>query len=230
MSNQLHIVLVHGAWGDASHWAKVIAALHARGHEVSAVQLPLTSLLDDIHRTKQHLDGIDGPVLLVGHSYGGMVISGAGNDAKVVGLVYIAAFAPDEGEAPGLLLARQEPPPGAAIIRPDEHGFLWLDKAQFREHFCQDLDETQALVMARTQKPIAARCFEDAAGAPAWKSKPSWYQVSGQDRMIPPDTQRWFAERMQARQVLELDAGHASLASQPEAVATLIEGAARDVD
>ena len=226
MSNKPNILLVHGAWGDASHWGKVIPALVAKGYNVRAVQNPLTSLADDIERTRQLAESLEGPTLLVGHSYGGAVISGAGHAANVVGLVFVAAFAPDEGEALGGLLELREPPPGGASIRPDEQGFLWLDPASFHENFCQDVDTTEALVMAVTQKPIAGRCFADAAGAPAWKVKPSWYQVSNNDRMIPPDTERMFAERMQAKNTIELDSDHASLASNPEPIIALIEEAA----
>lgn len=223
------IVLVHGAWGDGSHWRHVIPALHEKGYRVSAVQNPLTSLPDDVERTRALAQAQDGPTLLVGHSYGGMVISGAGMADNVVGLVYIAAFAPDEGESPGGLFALREPPPGAGAIRPDERGFLWIDNARFHDDFCQDVDATEALVMAVTQKPIAARCFGDPAGPAAWRSRPSWYQVSARDRMIPPETERWFAERMRPKKTIELDAGHASMASQPKPVIELILEAAEAV-
>jgi pimeloyl-ACP methyl ester carboxylesterase len=229
MSNKPNILLVHGAWGDASHWRHVIPSLHGKGYKVSAVQNPLTSLPDDVERTSKLAAAQGAPTLLVGHSYGGMVITGAGHVLNVVGMVYVAAFAPDEGETPGGLFGLREPPPGAAAIRPDDNGFLWIDPAQFHENFCQDLDATEALVMAVTQKPIAARCFGDKSGAPAWKVKPSWYQVSAADRMIPPETERWFAERMKPRKVIELPSGHASLASHPDEIVALIEEAARSV-
>lgn len=226
MANNLNIVLVHGAWGDGSHWRHVIPALHAKGYRVTAVQNPLTSLPDDIDRTSKLVAAQDGPTLLVGHSYGGMVITGAGNAPSVVGLVYVAAFAPDEGENPGGLFALRELPPGAANIRPDKNGFLWLDPDKFRESFCQDLDETESLVMALTQKPIAARCFDDKSGPPAWKVRPSWYQVSANDRMIPPETERWFADRMKPKKTITLQASHASLASHGDDIVALIEEAA----
>ncbi|MBV7263344.1 alpha/beta hydrolase [Photobacterium sp. WH77] len=229
MSSKLNILLVHGAWGDASHWRHVIPALHNKGYNVRAVQNPLTSLPDDIERTSHLAASLEGPVLMVGHSYGGMVITGAGNATNVVGLVYIAAFAPNEGENPGGLFGLREPPPGAAIIRPDEQGFLWLDPNHFHENFCPDVDETEALVMALSQKPIAARCFEDKSGSPAWKVKPSWYQVSAQDRMIPPETEKWFAERIQAKKTITLQAGHAPMASHPNDIIELIDEAARQV-
>jgi pimeloyl-ACP methyl ester carboxylesterase len=229
MAKQPNIVLVHGAWGDGSHWSRVIPPLHAKGYTVRAVQNPLTSLPDDIDRTSKMAAAMDGPTLLVGHSYGGVVITGAGHAANVVGLVYIAAFAPDEGETPGGIFGLREPPPGAAHIKPDNNGFLWVDPERFHENFCQDLDETAGLVMALTQKPIAARCFADKTGKPAWKDKPSWYQVSENDRMIPPETERWFVERMKPQKTISLTASHASLASRPDEIVALIEEAAKAV-
>jgi pimeloyl-ACP methyl ester carboxylesterase len=227
MATPLTIVLVHGAWGDGSHWRRVIPSLHAKGYRVCAVQNPLTSLADDIDRTRRLATAQEGPALLVGHSYGGAVISGAGNASNVVGLVYIAAFAPDEGDSLGSIFARREAPVGAKAIRPDKDGFLWLAPNLFRESFCQDVDETEALVMALAQKPIAGRCFEDKAGPPAWKTKPAWYQVSANDRMIPPETEAWMAERMQPRKTITLQASHASLASHADEVSALIDEAAR---
>ncbi|MBN8944384.1 MAG: alpha/beta hydrolase [Rhizobiales bacterium] len=229
MAGKPNIVLVHGAWGDGSHWRHVILPLHAKGYRVTAVQNPLTSLADDVDRTSRLAAAQDGPTLLVGHSYGGAVISGAGHDANVVGLVYVAAFAPDEGDSLGSIFARREPPAGAANIRPDKDGFLWIAPDRFRDSFCQDLDENEAWVMALSQKPIAGRCFEDKAGPPAWKSKPSWYQVSTEDRMIPPETEAWMASRMGARKTMSLNASHASLASHPGEIVGLIEEAASAV-
>ena len=229
MKGKPNILLVHGAWGDASHWRHVIPLLHAKGYKLSAVQNPLTSLPDDIDRTSKLAAAQDAPTLLVGHSYGGVVITGAGHVPNVVGLVYIAAFAPDQGETLGGIFGLREPPSGAAAIRPDDNGFLWIDPAQFHQSFCQDLDATEALVMAVTQKPIAARCFGDATGAPAWKLKPSWYQVSSEDRMIPPETERWFVERMKPKKAITLSASHASMASHPAEIAALIEEAAQAV-
>ena len=229
MSAKLNILLVHGAWGDGSHWRHVIPSLHAKGYRVRAVQNPLTSLSDDIDRTSKLAASLDGPTLLVGHSYGGCVITGAGRLPNVVGLVYVAAWAPDEGETLGGLLGMREAPPGGAIIRPDPNGFLWLDYEKFHENFCQDLDETEALVMGLSQKPISGRCFEEKSGAPAWKVKPSWFQVSANDRMIPPDTERFFADRMKAKKTITLQASHASLASQGKEIVGLIELAAASV-
>lgn len=225
-----NVVLVHGAWGDGSHWRRVIPPLAAKGYRVTAVQNPLTSLADDIHRTTTLVNAQDGPTLLVGHSYGGAVISGAGHAPNVAGLVYVAAFAPDEGEnLAGLLGRDQSTPPPEGLIRPDADGFLWLDFDLFHQAFCADVDAEDALVMGRAQKPIAGRCFEDRAGPPAWQSKPTWYQVSTRDRMIPPTTEQWMAERMQPRGLLTLDASHASLASHPDEITALITEAAESL-
>ena len=224
-----NIVLVHGAWGDGSHWRHVIPSLSARGYNVSAVQNPLTSLQDDIDRTMKLAEAQDGPTLLVGHSYGGAVITGAGHAPNVLGLVYVAAFAPDAGDSLGSLFARAPAPPGAASLRPDKYGFLWIAREKFHESFCADLPQEEALVMNVAQKPIAGRCFEDKSGPPAWKSKPSWYQVSANDHMIPPQTEAWMAQRMQPRKTITLESSHASLASQGPAIVALIEEAATGV-
>ncbi|MFC5699001.1 alpha/beta fold hydrolase [Pseudomonas sp. GCM10022186] len=229
MSIQPNILLVHGAWGDASHWRHLIPLLLDAGYPVSAVQNPLTALADDVQRTRTLAESLEGPTLLVGHSYGGAVISAAGHAANVVGLVFVAAFAPDEGDSLGGIFARTEPPRGAAGIRPDAQGFLWLARDSFHADFGADLPEQEVRVMAVTQKPIAARCFEDKAGAPAWRDKPSWYQVSSGDHMIPPATQAWMAERIGARKTITLDASHASLASRPREIFALIEEAAKSL-
>lgn len=221
------IVLVHGFWGGAAHWGKVILELKKRGYaSVFAVENPLTSLADDAERTRKVIGQIEGPVLLVGHSYGGAVITEVGDLPGVVGLVYIAAFAPDAGESPGQLSA-EFPPAAFGNIEPDSDGYLWINRGKFRESFGQDLTEDEALVMAATQKAPLGSTFGDTVTAPAWKTKPSWYQVSTQDHMIDPENQRRMAQRTGPRKVIELDAGHASLASQPAAVADLIDEAAR---
>lgn len=221
----LTIILVHGAWGDGSHWQYIIPSLVKAGYKVRSVQNPLTSLQDDINKTKDLIDAQEGKVLLVGHSYGGAVISGAGHHDKVVGLVYIAAFAPDAGDSLGSLLGRRESPGGVSIY-PDNKGFLWIKYDEFKSAFSQDLDDEKALVMALSQKPIHGQCFGDVAGEPAWKTKPSWYQISSDDRMIPAETEKEMAERMQPKKIITLDAGHASLASHPEEVTQLILEAA----
>lgn len=224
------VILVHGFWGGAAHWAKVILELDQRGlTDLHAVELPLTSLADDAGRTRQMIRQIEGPVLLVGHSYGGAVITEAGNEPNVVGLVYIAAFAPDAGESPGAI-TQQQLPEAAPNLAPDSDGYLWLQTEKFHESFCQDLPAGEARVMAVTQKAPLASTFGDAISDPAWRHKPSWYQVSSADHMIHPDNQRRMAARLQPRASITLDASHASLASQPAAVADLILQAAQSTD
>jgi pimeloyl-ACP methyl ester carboxylesterase len=228
MTTKPSIVLVHGFWGGAAHWSKVIIQLSKMGYgSINAVENALTSLADDAERTRKMVAQQKGPVLLVGHSYGGAVITEAGNQPNVVGLVYIAAFAPGAGES--LLDVGQAfpPPPGVANAAPDSDGFIWISPAKFRESFCQDVSADEALVMAVTQKAPVGRTFADKVTAPAWKSKPSWYQVSSEDRMIAPDNERRMAKRMEAKKIIELPAGHASLASMPIEVSGLIDEAAK---
>jgi pimeloyl-ACP methyl ester carboxylesterase len=229
MSAKPDIVLVHGFWGGAAHWAKVIVELDRRGFDaLHAVENPLTSLADDATRTQTMVGQVDGPVLLVGHSYGGAVITEAGGLENVVGLVYVAAFAPDAGEAVGQI-TEQMPPAAAANIAPDSDGYVWIAQDKFHESFCQDLPADEALVMAVTQKAPLGSTFGNPVGDPAWKRKPCWYQVSTADRMIHPDSERRMAERMGPRKTIELDASHASLASQPVAIVDLIDEAAGEV-
>lgn len=219
------VVLVHGFWGGAAHWGKVIVELARKGiKDVRAVELPLTSLADDAERTRKMVAQVGGPVLLVGHSYGGAVITQAGNQDNVTGLVYIAAFAPDAGESPGAL-TQQHPPLAAPNLAPDSDGYLWIKADKFHESFCQDLSADEALVMAVTQKAPLAGTFGDTIVDPAWKHKPSWYQVSSQDHMIAPANQQMMSARLNARKVITLDASHASLASRAKEVAALIEEA-----
>ncbi|KIO77420.1 hydrolase [Pedobacter lusitanus] len=225
-AKDLTIILVHGAWGDGSHWQHVIPSLTKEGYKVRSVQNPLTSLQDDINKTLDLIDAQEGKVLLVGHSYGGAVITGAGNHKNVVGLVYIAAFAPDEGDSLGSIFGRREQPSGGAAIYPDAKGFLWIKYDEFHQSFCQDLNETEALIMSLAQKPIHSSAFGDKMGTPAWKTKPSWYQVSAHDHMIPPATEQEMAENIKAKKIIHLDAGHASLASHPNEVTGLILEAA----
>lgn len=227
MSGKPTIVLVHGFWGGAAHWAKTIVELSRKGRtDLRAVEMPLTSLADDVARTRKMIDQAPGPVLLVGHSYGGAVITEAGNHDKVAGLVYIAAFAPDSGESPGSI-TQEHLPIAAPNLAPDSDGYLWLKADKFHESFCQDLSAEEGLVMAVTQKAPLASTFGDTIATPAWKSKPSWYQISSQDRMIAPENQQRMAARMQPKKTIALDASHASLASQPAQVAALIDEAAR---
>ena len=225
MSNKPTIILVHGFWGGAAHWSKVIIELSHRGFtSLQAVELPLTSLADDVERTKKMIAQVDGDVILVGHSYGGAVITEAGNLPNVVGLVYIAAFAPDTNESPGEI-TQKHLPVAAPNLSPDSDGYLWLKADKFHESFCQDLTEDEGLVMGVTQKAPLASTFGDTISSPAWKTKPSWYQISTQDRMISPENQEFMSSRLNAKKVISLDASHASLASKPVEVADLINEA-----
>ncbi|MDD9316542.1 alpha/beta hydrolase [Acinetobacter lactucae] len=225
MSNKPTIILVHGFWGGAAHWSKVIIELSHRGFtSLQAVELPLTSLADDVERTKKMIAQVDGEVILVGHSYGGAVITEAGNLPNVVGLVYIAAFAPDTNESPGEI-TQKHLPVAAPNLSPDSDGYLWLKADRFHESFCQDLTEDEGLVMGVTQKAPLASTFGDTISSPAWKTKPSWYQISTQDRMISPENQEFMSSRLNAKKVISLDASHASLASKPVEVADLINEA-----
>ncbi|HXW33313.1 MAG TPA: alpha/beta hydrolase [Acidimicrobiales bacterium] len=228
MASKPNIVLVHGFWGGAAHWAKVILELKKRGYDsLHAVENPLTSLSDDAERTRRMVKQVDGPVLLVGHSYGGAVITVAGVLPNVVGLVYVAAFAPDAGESLAQISDwRAAQAPAAGNVAPDSDGYVWIKQDKFRESFCQDLPEDEALVMAVTQKAPVGSTFGDTVTDPAWKTKPTWYQVSRDDRMIHPDSERQMADRMKPRATVELDTSHASLASQPVAIVDLIDQAA----
>jgi pimeloyl-ACP methyl ester carboxylesterase len=226
MSDKPTIVLVHGFWGGAAHWNKVIAELIHKGiTNIRAVEMPLTSLADDAERTRKMVAQVSGPVLLVGHSYGGAVITEAGDQPNVVGLVYIAAFAPDAGESPGGITQRHLPA-AAANLAPDSDGYLWVKPELYHESFCQDLPATEGLVMGITQKAPLASTFGDTITRVAWKKRPSWYQVSADDRMIAPQNQQWMAGRLNAREILTLNASHASLASMPVEIAAFIDKAA----
>jgi pimeloyl-ACP methyl ester carboxylesterase len=230
MAGKPAIVLVHGFWGGAAHWSKVIVELSRLGYDaLHAVENPLTSLADDAARTRKMIAQVKGPVLLVGHSYGGAVITEAGDQPNVVGLVYIAAFAPDAGESLADIGQAFPPPAGAANVAPDSDGYVWINPAKFGESFCQDLPADEALVMGVTQKAPVGSVFGDKVTAPAWKAKPSWYQISSEDRMIAPANQTRMSDRMGARKVITLAAGHASLASKPKEVAALIDEAAKAV-
>lgn len=227
MSGRPAIVLVHGFWGGAAHWSNVIHELHQRGYgDLHAVENPLTSLDDDAERTRKMVRQIDGPVVLVGHSYGGKVITEMGDLPNVKALVYIAAFAPDAGESAGGI-SQANPPAAFANIVPDSDGYLWIKPDLFHQSFCQDLSADAALVMAVTQKAPIGSTFAATIAAPAWKAKPCWYQISSDDRMINPENQEMMATRMNPRGLITLDASHASLASRPVEVSALIDEAAR---
>lgn len=221
----LNIVLVHGGFVDGSGWEGVYKILKRDGHNVSVVQNPTSSLEDDVAVTKLALAAQNGAALLVGHSYGGAVITQAGTDPKVVGLVYIAAFAPSDGESVNTLIAN--PAPGAPVppILPPVNGYLFLDKAKFRASFAGDVDAATAAFMADSQVPWGVRALDGKISTAAWKTKPSWYLVTTEDRMIPPDAQRFMAKRAGAT-VVEERGSHAIYVSRPEAVAELIAKAA----
>lgn len=227
MPNKPAIVLVHGFWGGAAHWSKVILELSRRGHaDLHAVENPLTSLADDAERTRKMVRQIAGPVVLVGHSYGGKVITEMGDLPNVKALVFIAAFAPDAGESAGGI-SQARPPQAFPNIAPDSDGYLWIKPDKFHESFCQDLSADEALVMAIAQKAPLGSTFGDTVTAPAWKKKPNWYQISSADRMIAPENQVMMAQRMRPQKTLRLDASHASLASRPAEISDLIEDAAK---
>jgi pimeloyl-ACP methyl ester carboxylesterase len=222
MNTKVNVVLVHGAWADGSSWSKVIALLQTEGIYVSAVQLPLTSLANDIATTRRLLALQTGPTVLVGHSYGGAVISGAAIDSpEVKALVYVAAFGLDEGESLEALSKQGPPPAGASQIVPDSNGFLWIKREGFHQAFVADASETEAAVMAAVQNPLSVVSFTDKAGVPAWKSIPSWYLVSTKDQMIPSPAQEFLAKRMNAT-VQSVAASHASMIAHPQAVADII--------
>jgi pimeloyl-ACP methyl ester carboxylesterase len=222
------IVLVHGGFVDGSGWEDVYRILSKDGYDVSIVQNPTTSLADDVAATKRVLAEQKGPVILVGHSYGGVVITEAGNDPKVAGLVYIAAFAPDRGESVAALI--KDPPPGAPVppILPPQQGFLALDKSRFAASFAADVHPEKAEFMANSQVPWGVDALNGAVTQPAWQSKPSWYLVATDDRMIPPPAQRSMSKRA-GSSVVEVKGSHAVYVSQPEAVAELIKKAAQSI-
>jgi pimeloyl-ACP methyl ester carboxylesterase len=219
-----NIVLVHGAFADGSSWAKVIPLLQAKGYNVTAVQNPLTGLNDDVAATKRALDGQDGPVLLVGHSWAGVVITQAGADPKVAGLVYVNAFAPSVGQTVGELGNGYPTPAGISALKQTD-GYLWLPASAVAEFFASDLPRSETDVMAATQGPIAAACFGEKVTVAAWKTKPSWYIVGSQDQMIDPGLERAMAKKIKAK-TLELSSSHVSMLSHPDKVASFIAAAA----
>ena len=223
------IVLVHGGFVDGSGWEEVYKILKQDGYTVSIVQNPTISLADDVAVTKRVLATHSDPVILVGHSYGGVVITEAGNDPKVAGLVYITAFAPDKGESVSSLI--KNPPPGAPVppILPPQDGYLFLDKAKFAASFAGDVDAAKAAFMADSQVPWGIEALSGAITEPAWKTKPSWYLVATEDKMIPPPAQHFMSKRAGST-VVEVAGSHAIYVSQPNAVATLIKSASKGVN
>jgi pimeloyl-ACP methyl ester carboxylesterase len=221
----MNVVLVHGGFVDGSGWEGVYKILRKDGYTVSVVQNPTLSLADDVTATRRIVAAQDGPVVLVGHSYGGVVITEAGNDPKVARLVYIAAFAPDSGESVSTII--KDPPPGAPVppILPPQDGYLFLDKAKFHASFAADVDSERAAFMADSQVPWGVDALSGSISEPAWKTKPSWYLVATDDKMIPPAAQRFMSKRAGSI-VVEVAGSHAIYVSQPNAVAALIEQAA----
>jgi pimeloyl-ACP methyl ester carboxylesterase len=224
-TNGTNIVLVHGAWADGSSWNKVIPILQNAGHNVIAVQLPEHSLADDVETVKRAIEHIGGPAILVGHSYGGAVITDAGyNNPNVTGLVYVAAFAPDEGQSLSNFVDLAKLPKDLLIF--DSGGFVYINPAMFPGAFAHDVDPAEAAVMAIVQKPINQSVLGEKSGPPAWKQLPTWYQISEGDHMIPPDAERLFAKQMNTT-TLSINSSHASPVSHPEEIAQLILNATK---
>ena len=229
MTVQPNVVLVHGAWADGSCWSGVIERLQADGYTVTAPQFPESSLAADVARLRQVLHRQDGPTIVVGHSYGGQIMTALGTDApNAAGLVYIAAFGLDEGESIGALAAQGPPTPALAHLDIDAAGFAWLPEEDFVKHFAADVDPVKARVMYAVQQPVAASGFQDVMGVPAWKSLPTWFLVATADEAIPPEAERQFAARMGAT-TIEVGSSHVAMVSHPDEVAQLIETAAMAV-
>jgi pimeloyl-ACP methyl ester carboxylesterase len=229
MTARPNIVLVHGAWADGSCWDAVIERLQADGFDVIAPQFPESSLAADVARLRQVLDRQDGPTVIVGHSYGGQIMTALGTDApNVAGIVYIAAFGLDQGESIGALLAQGEPTPALAHLDIDKQGFAWIPENDFVYHFAGDVDPVRARVMFAVQQALSASTLQDVMDVPAWKSHPTWFLVAARDEAIPPDAERQFAKRMGATTV-EVESGHVAMVSHPAEVTQLIETAAEAV-
>ena len=224
-TNATNIVLVHGLWADGSSWSKVIPILQNAGHKVIAVQLPAHSLADDVETIKRAIDLVGGPVTLVGHSFGGFEITNAAyNNPNVTGLVYVSAFAPDEGESAVNFVPVESLPPG--LLVPDSGGFTYLNPKMFHGAFVQDANVSEAETLAAVQKPAHQSLFNAPSGPPAWKQLPTWFEVSEGDHIIPPDVQRQFAQRMNAT-TISLNSSHASLVTHPDEIAQLILNATK---
>jgi pimeloyl-ACP methyl ester carboxylesterase len=220
-----NVVLVHGAFADGSSWSKVIPLLQAKGLHVVAVQNPLTSLADDVATTKRAIALQDGPVILVGHSYGGVVITEAGNDPKVVGLVYVAAFAPGDGESSTSISKPYPPAPLGGELRPDAQGFLSVTPKGVAEDFAQDLSDHEKQILTATQGPTNASVFGATITAAAWKTKPSWFVIAANDRAIPPELEKAKAATIKATSIT-VPSSHVAMLTHPKEVAELIEQAA----
>ena len=219
------IVVVHGAWADGSSWEPVIRALQTKGFNVVAAPIPLTSLSDDAAALKRTIERTQGPVILAGHAYAGAVV-GTASDERVKALVYIAALAPDDGETVAQVFYRDEPHPNAPKLAPDGDGFIWMPDAGFEQAFAQNATSEQIQLCRAVQRPIALKSIQEKVVAPAWRTKPVWYLLAEQDRMINPKTQRFMAERMKAT-VRSFAVDHTPLLTAPDKVVEVILGAAQ---
>jgi pimeloyl-ACP methyl ester carboxylesterase len=229
MNKNANILLVHGAWADGSCWSKVILLLQAKGYSVTAAQIPLTSLGDDIAVTRRLLSTCAEPTVLVGHSYGGAVITGAATETpQVKALVYITAFGLDEGESLASLSKQGPPSEGSSSIEPDKNDFLWINREKFHKSFASDATADEAALMAAVQRPLSIASFTEPEGVAAWKTIPSWYLVCTEDKMIPPPAQEFLAKRMNAT-VRSTPSSHAPFKSRPQEVADIIALAAESV-
>jgi pimeloyl-ACP methyl ester carboxylesterase len=226
MATKPTIVLIHGAWADGTSWQHVIPLLESEGYVVTCAQIPLTSVADDVGTAKRLIDGQPGPVVVAGHSYGGMVMTGAAADnPNVKAIVYLSAFAPDVGEAIGATAAKYPATPAGGAFVPDASGFLYLDRAKFHEVFCKDVPDDEARIMNAVQKPLFNEIFGQTLTKAAWHTVPSYFVVSQDDQAIHPDQERFYAKRMKAK-TIELKSSHVSLVSHPKEVAALILEAA----
>ena len=222
------VVLAHGGWADGSSWSKVIAALRSEGVKAVTAPLPLTSLADDVAALDRMLERVEGPVVVAGNAYAGAVIAST-SDEKVASLVYVAALAPDEGETVGDVYYRTEPHPQAPVLGPDRHGLIWLPEEAFGRAFAQHATALEQVLLAATQRPLAAACIGVPVRRPAWKDWPSWFLVAMEDRMILAETQRFMAERMKAR-VRTAPADHMPMVTAPSAVVDIVLEAVREVE
>jgi pimeloyl-ACP methyl ester carboxylesterase len=219
------VVLVHGAWADGSCWQNIILPLRQHGLKVTCAQIPLTSLTDDIEALQRVLERTAGPVVLAGHAYGGAVIAGPDDD-RVKSLVYVAALAPDEGETVADVFYRGDPHPEAPHLAPDERGFIWMPEESFSHAVAHRVSQDQAAAMSAVQRPLALKCIQGKAPAPAWKAKPSWYLIAEEDRMVSPENQRYMANRMGAT-VRSHQVDHSPMLTAPDVVVEVILEAAR---
>ena len=221
-----NVILVHGAWADGSNWRKVIPLLKQAGIKVQAAQIPLTSFKDDVNAVKHSIDHLGRDIVLAGHSYGGAVITAAGNSPNVTGLVYIAGYAPDQGETVGALRTKNPAHPSTPVLKPDGNGFVWMSPEGIREALAHDVREAGELdLIHATQKPIAGKILGEIMPEPAWRTKQSWFLHCSEDRMASPVTQQWMAERAGAK-ITTISSGHMPLLNHPKAVAEIIISAA----